>query len=105
MDIKMAQLLDKISAEVQKAKHHSNSGNVRDQLVAIKALCELALDQNEEVPVSKPGSVSKSVVMSSPEIMQSSEIMQQQIIQSSKPNFEGTKLKSDDANGDSLFDF
>ncbi|MFF2443360.1 YwdI family protein [Priestia megaterium] len=95
----MTQLLDKISAEVQKAKHHSNSANVRDQLVAIKALCELALDQNEEVPVSKPVSVSKPVVMSSPEIMQ------QQIIQSSKPNFEGTKLKSDDANGDSLFDF
>jgi hypothetical protein len=43
--------------------------------------------------------------MSSPEIMQSPEVMQQQIIQSSKPNFEGTKLKSDDANGDSLFDF
>ncbi|MFE4045670.1 MULTISPECIES: YwdI family protein [unclassified Priestia] len=99
MDIKMTQLLDKISAEVQKAKHHSNSANVRDQLVAIKALCELALDQNGEVSVSKP------VVMSSPEMMQSPEIMQQQIIQSSKPNFEGTKLKSDDANGDSLFDF
>ncbi|NGY83794.1 YwdI family protein [Bacillus megaterium] len=99
MDIKMTQLLDKISAEVQKAKHHSNSVNVRDQLVAIKALCELALDQNGEVSVSKP------VVMSSPEMMQSPEIMQQQIIQSSKPNFEGTKLKSDDANGDSLFDF
>ncbi len=99
MDIKMAQLLDKIGAEVEKAKQHSNSASVRDQLVAIKALCELALDQNGEVTVSKSVLVSKPVVMSSPEIVQ------QQIIQSSKPNFEGTKLKSDDANGDSLFDF
>ncbi|WP_430487865.1 YwdI family protein [Priestia flexa] len=103
MEIKLEQLLDKMSAELAKAKQEAHhSARLRDQLIAIKTLCELALaDGNSSSSVKS--TAPSSVVM--PSQIQAQPSMQQQIIQSSRQNFEGEKLASDDANGDSLFDF
>ncbi|MCM3065436.1 YwdI family protein [Priestia flexa] len=102
MEIKLEQLLDKMSAELAKAKQEAHhSARVRDQLIAIKTLCELVLTDGNSSSVQP--TAPSSVVM--PSQIQAQPSMQQQIIQSSTQNFEGKKLASDDANGDSLFDF
>ncbi|TYR80335.1 hypothetical protein FZC66_13930 [Priestia megaterium] len=101
MEIKMEQLLQKMSIEVDQAKQYSeNSSHVRDQLIAIKTLCELALNHESTALASTFEPVPKRMP-----VKEMPQVMQQQVIQSAKPNFEGAKLASDGANGDSLFDF
>ncbi|WP_110112677.1 YwdI family protein [Bacillus sp. CGMCC 1.16541] len=98
MDITIARLLDKMSEEVGKAKQKASSSQqaqVRDQLIAIKTLCELALDQQK-------GQVQQSVSTPSTQAIQ---YVQPQMMQPGPSQQEGKKYVSDDANGDSLFDF
>ncbi|MBM7704114.1 YwdI family protein [Metabacillus iocasae] len=99
MDITIARLLDKMSEEVSKAKqkaHSSSQTQVRDQLIAIKTLCELALDQQK-------GNVQQPTSTPSPQVVPY--MQQPQIIQAGPSSQEEKKYISEDANGDSLFDF
>jgi len=60
--------------------HGADESNIRESLVAIRALCDVALDDQ-----------------SSPS--QSVQVLETQTIRTAEP------LKEEDANGDSLFDF
>jgi hypothetical protein len=91
MNISMLQLLEKMNEEMHQAIQEVSSQqerHLRDRLVAIKTLCELAMNQQTE-KVTPPAVRS---VESNPVLVPS---------QSSSKRME----ISDGANGDSLFDF
>ncbi|MGE6377269.1 YwdI family protein [Peribacillus muralis] len=85
MDISSLKMLDKIEELVSKAKQANSEDKVQAYVIAIKALCEVMVDE-------KSGSVgiSKPIALSQP-------------IMSATPNVEPVKM--DEANGESLFDF
>lgn len=77
--------LSRIMAEIEKQAsaarlHSSDESNIRESLVAIRALCNVALEERSSRP-------------------QPVHVLETQTIRTSEP------LKEDDANGDSLFDF
>lgn len=77
--------LSRIMAEIEKQAstarlHSADESNIRESLVAIRALCDVALEERS----SRPHPV---------------QVLETQTIRTSEP------LKEDDANGDSLFDF
>ena len=78
------QLLMQIDKHLKYAKINGNEQSVRESLVAIKALCDVALDA--QIPLQAPitGSVQPT-----------STILPTQPV----------TLKEEDANGESLFDF
>ncbi|WP_078543367.1 YwdI family protein [Litchfieldia alkalitelluris] len=88
MNISLTQVIDKMTAELVKAKQEDNYIKVRESLVIIKSLCELALDEEVEIHTSdhsiKPTNIDPRPPSLAP----------------SKP-----KLQLEDGNGDSLFDF
>ena len=90
MNISVQQLLRKIEDELKQAKSSNFEARIRERIHAIKALCELALDES-------PKSISQ------PEKAPSVSFSKEQIINvQSRP----ARLKMDDeANGESLFDF
>lgn len=80
--------IDKLTTE---AAHAVTEQQAREKLAAIRALCDVVLD--EKVISPKPASInSMSTTISSPVYTQPVAIPAQ-------------KLEEDDANGDSLFDF
>ena len=90
MNISVQQLLGKIEDEVKQAKASGSEARIRERIHAIKALCELALDEKTQAvqPVEKP------VIAALPK--------EHIIPVQGQPQ----RLKmDDDANGDSLFDF
>ncbi|KOO37333.1 YwdI family protein [Priestia koreensis] len=99
MSISMFQLIERMEQEIGKAKAYASSeSKTRDSLIAIKTLCELALDDDtsprhaNSAPVTAP-------VNPSPAIQPSPATFVQQNPIASRP------MKTDEANGDSLFDF
>jgi hypothetical protein len=93
MDISVNKLLNKISEEVTEAKKASSEAKIRERARAIKAICELIL---EEPTKAEPISVSSNiqVLTPTPPITPSFQVSQEK------------KMEMDDeANGDSLFDF
>ncbi|WP_285767971.1 YwdI family protein [Peribacillus sp. SI8-4] len=85
MDIYSRKMLDKIEELASKAKQAGSEEKVQGYVIAIKALCEVMVDE-------KTGStgISKPITVSQP-------------IMSATPNVEPVKM--DEANGESLFDF
>ena len=80
--------IEKLTAE---AAHAATEQQAREKLAAIRALCDVVLD--EKISSPKPASInSMSTTISSPVYTQPVAIPAQ-------------KLEEDDANGDSLFDF
>ena len=80
--------IEKLTTE---AAHASTEQQAREKLAAIRALCDVVLD--EKISSPKPASInSMSTTISSPVYTQPVAIPAQ-------------KLEEDDANGDSLFDF
>ncbi|MCM3722630.1 MULTISPECIES: YwdI family protein [Solibacillus] len=80
--------IEKLTTE---AAHAATEQQAREKLAAIRALCDVVLD--EKISSPKPASInSMSTTISSPVYTQPVAIPAQ-------------KLEEDDANGDSLFDF
>ena len=80
--------IEKLTAE---AAHAATEQQAREKLTAIRALCDVVLD--EKVSSPKPASInSMSTTISSP-------------VYSHPVAIPAQKLEEDDANGDSLFDF
>lgn len=80
--------IEKLTTE---AAHAATEQQAREKLAAIRALCDVVLD--EKISSPKPASInSMSTMISSPVYTQPVAIPAQ-------------KLEEDDANGDSLFDF
>lgn len=96
MNISMMQLLSKMNEEVHEAIQEASTQqerSVRDRLAAIKALCELAMNQQENSRVVSPA---PAAFVENKPITVSAQI---------SGNVTKSTLISDGANGDSLFDF
>ncbi|HWO95514.1 MAG TPA: YwdI family protein [Bacillus sp. (in: firmicutes)] len=96
MNISITQLLEKMNEEVHQAIQEASTQkerSVRDRLAAIKALCELAMDEQEKTRVISP--------------MPAAFVEQKPLIVSSQISSNTAKSTaiSDGANGESLFDF
>lgn len=90
MNISVEQLLGKIEDELKQAKASGSEARMRERIHAVKALCELVLDDRTKTVQL----VEKPVVTSLPK--------EQVIPVQGQPQ----RLKmDDDANGESLFDF
>ncbi|MBB6445521.1 YwdI family protein [Bacillus benzoevorans] len=94
MDISVNKLLDKIGAELEAAKRAGSTAKIRERAQAMKAICELILDESpavksvETVTVNKPLQQS-FVPQKAPQMMPRQERM----------------VMEDEANGESIFDF
>ncbi|MBN6884983.1 uncharacterized protein DUF5327 [Cytobacillus horneckiae] len=96
MSISMETMLHKIEKELQAAKGQNDQARMRERVHAIKAICELILDQ--------PNELSKHTMFNavSPQPIQP----QQQQVQPVQTVGQPKPMKmEDEANGDSLFDF
>ena len=80
--------IEKLTAE---AAHAATEQQAREKLTAIRALCDVVLDEKASSPTPAPIN-SMNTMISSPVYTQPAAIPAQ-------------KLEEDDANGDSLFDF
>lgn len=95
MSITVQQLLRKIEQELAAASNSSNEARVRERIQAIKALCELALENNE-------GEQRSSITMPPQPMAGYTPIQQLQPV----PIQQQKRMEIDqEANGDSLFDF
>lgn len=94
MDISINKLLNKIGAELAEANKAGSEAKIRERVQAMKAICELILDEApavqkvETVRVIQPAQ-QVFVPQSAPQIMPRQERM----------------VMEDDANGESIFDF
>ncbi|KWW20970.1 hypothetical protein AS888_15200 [Peribacillus simplex] len=84
LDISSRKMLDKIEELASKAKQANSEDKVQGYVIAIKALCEVMVDEKVGSGISKP------ITLSQP-------------IMTATPNVEPVKM--DEANGESLFDF
>lgn len=78
---------------VQNATHAHNEQHMREQVTAVKALCEVILGQAGSMPQQLT-----SAVHAAPAIQKSQNLLVQQPVSTEK-------LQEPDANGDSIFDF
>lgn len=92
VNISVSKILDRMQQEVQVAKSEASEQKVRERLMAIRTLCDLVLDESP-VEVRRVEAVPVQQVAPPIPTMQPTKIQNT------------TKLKEDDANGDSLFDF
>ncbi|SOC34670.1 YwdI family protein [Ureibacillus acetophenoni] len=88
-------LLQQIEKHTQLAKSTENDQLIREQLIAIRALCELALtEQSSNISVTKNHFQQQSL----PQTVQ--------LNRTTEPSLQSNPIKEDDgANGNSIFDF
>jgi len=100
MNISINKLLDRIGKELQEARHAGSDTKIREHAYAMKALCELILEEpsHADVETSKPSITPPAVTF-----QQQSISFQPQPVTFQPPQ---KKLEVEDgANGDSIFDF
>ena len=96
MNISIQQLLAKIEDQLAEAKTSNSDGRIRERVYAIKSLCELVLEQEGiqgvtyQQPVQQPTFQAVQAPLTIPK----------QTIQT-----QTNKIKMEEGNGDSLFDF
>jgi len=98
MNISVQQLLAKMEEQLKEAKASESNTSIRERVHAIKSLCELILEQQED---PGKGNVYQTISQPAP-IQQVSFSPPLQPIQ--KP-IQIKKLDTEEGNGDSLFDF
>lgn len=99
MNISVNKLLDKIGKELQEAKQAGSNAKIREHAYAMKALCELILEE----PSYAATEVSRPAVPPPAVSFQQQPISFQQPVTIQPPQ---KRLEVEDgANGDSLFDF
>ncbi|SOB89582.1 hypothetical protein SAMN05880501_10130 [Ureibacillus xyleni] len=96
MMISYKSLLDEIEVHLANAKNTEDEQQIREQLTAIRALCNVGLANNQ---ISKPTTKSVSLNQSNTSPSQSQSII------NSVSSLNASKLTENDANGDSIFDF
>ncbi|UFT99001.1 YwdI family protein [Radiobacillus kanasensis] len=90
MTIQDESVLQKMEAEIQKALQHKNqSGKVREHVRAVRLLADLLLDDQEDQAATQP-SIPAMPTQTEPKGIQP---------------LNTERLKDEDANGDSIFDF
>jgi hypothetical protein len=98
MDISVSRLLDKMGDELSEAKKMSSEAKIRERAYAIKAICELILDETSVSRSINEPRAQKQVMVSTPPLMESIQVQQV------SPQQNRLKIE-DGANGESLFDF
>lgn len=101
MSITIDKVLQRLQAELNHAYETGNVQKKREHLAAMKSLCELALDTNDQINESASASKEASIGWQPP-APQSYNPLPQQLHSS---NLQVKPMKEVDANGDSLFDF
>jgi hypothetical protein len=97
MNISVQQLLAKIEDQLIEAKTSNTDARIRERVYAIKSLCELVLEQEgrESVTYQQPVQQPSFQAMQAPPLTIPKQTIQTQT----------NKIKMDEGNGDSLFDF
>ena len=83
-------IISQIERAVQQAKQAQSEQQMREQLAAVKVLCDVVLEQ-------QASQVTRTIVQQVPSAPVQAPVMQQANVSS--------KLQEPDANGDSIFDF
>lgn len=86
--ISYQRILAEMEKQLTTAKHSHDEQSVREALSAIRALCEVALD-----PIEINNDFRKNT------------LTEPKPLEHSSPSLDTDKLKEDDANGESIFDF
>ncbi|MBE4907703.1 YwdI family protein [Bacillus luteolus] len=84
MQIPLHKILTKMQTELDQAKQTNNEEKVKEHLVIIRTLCDLVIEEGNKIEQPQPTTPS---------------------IQQPITTAQATKLKEDDGNGDSIFDF
>ncbi|MCP1143559.1 DUF5327 family protein [Lysinibacillus endophyticus] len=93
-------LLNEIELLLANVKNTEDEQQIREQLSAIRALCNVGLASNQNSKTQTKSSSSQSQQNQS-----NSSSNQTQNIINSVSSLNASKLKEEDANGDSIFDF
>ena len=93
-------LLNEIELLLANVKNSEDEQQIREQLSAIRALCNVGLASNQNSKTQ-----TKSVSMQGQQNQSNSSASQTQNIINSVSSLNASKLKEEDANGDSIFDF
>ena len=91
--ISYEEIIAQIEQAVQQAKHAQSEQQMREQLTAVKALCEVVLGQ-------QASHITGKLVQQRQEVQ--SVTVQSSVIQQANTS---SKIQEPDANGDSIFDF
>jgi len=86
-----------IAKHVVKAQSAMNDTQIREELSAIRALCDVALHVEGAKP-SSTNHIPKMMISTEPQLPQQTSVQATRTLNANK-------LQEDDANGDSIFDF
>jgi len=103
MDISVSRLLDKIGDELNEAKKVSSEAKIRERAYAMKAICELILEESSHSRSTNESTSQERVMVSTPPVMEPIQV--QQVVQVSQVPLQNRLKTEDGANGESLFDF
>lgn len=96
VNISIQQLLAKIEDQLTEAKSSNSDARIRERVYAIKSLCELVLEQERKEGIT----YQQTVQQPSFQAVQAPIAIPKQTIQT-----QTNKVKMEEGNGDSLFDF
>jgi hypothetical protein len=97
MDISVSRLLDKIGDELNEAKKVGSDAKIREHAYAMKAICELILEESSHSRSTNESTSQEQVIVSPPPVREPIQVPQAPL---------QNRLKTEDgANGESLFDF
>ncbi|WP_079506198.1 YwdI family protein [Mesobacillus jeotgali] len=109
MNISLQKLLLKMEEELNLAQSAQSEAAQRERIQSIKTLCELVLDEPQQLGASKSGQRNSTQQQSVQQFVPAQPVFAQpQIPVSQQPSMvpQPKKLQmEDEANGDSLFDF
>ena len=103
MDISVSRLLDKMGDELSEAKKMSSEAKIRERAYAIKAICELILEESSASRSTNESTSQEQVMVSPPPVMESLQVPQ--VVQVPQVPLQNRLKTEDGANGESLFDF
>ncbi|WP_078378558.1 YwdI family protein [Sutcliffiella halmapala] len=104
MSITLEKVLQRLQAELNLAHQTGNLQKKREHLAAMKSLCELALETDDEY---EQKAVAPRVQAATPSYPMNNFVPQVPIQQPIQPitTLPSKPIKEDEANGDSIFDF
>ena len=103
MDISVSRLLDKIGDELNEAKKVSSEAKIRERAYAMKAICELILEESSHSRSTNESTSQEQVMVSPPPVREPLQVPQ--VVQVPQVPLQNRLKTEDGANGESLFDF
>ena len=103
MDISVSRLLDKIGDELNEAKKVGSEAKIREHAYAMKAICELILEESTHSRSTNEWISQEQVIVSPPPVREPLQVPQ--VVQVPQAPLQNRLKTEDGANGESLFDF